>query len=216
MRHRLRTVFRPASAVLLLVALLALAGPGQLEAQERVTRTRHELGLWVGASNPVPGTATDEVLDANVGGGMFYRVNWPWVLLTELGASYSQYFSRSEQKLIVAPVYGALAYRLPIDFKVETYVKLGGGAAWLEVRPQNVSGWDPMGFAGLEFSLQASRRLRVGIRLDYHLVYEKHLDRPQNEIITLGNTDPRFQQTRDFEINNGHFFHFGLMVGFAF
>lgn len=201
-----------AAAALLLTVLL----PDALSAQETSSRLRHEFGLWVGASNPMPGTATDEVLDANIGGGGFYRINFPWIFLTELGFSWSQYDSRTEQQLLAFPLYGALVYQLPFSFKVQTFLKVGGGAAWLEVRPSNRSGWDPLFYAGTEFSLLASRRLRIGLRLDYELIYEKNLDQPQNEFQTLGNTDPRFQQNREFTLENGEFFHFGLMVSFIF
>lgn len=199
----------------LLVAFSALLLPEAVSAQDRASRLRHEIGLWIGASNPLPGSQIDEVLDANVGGGLFYRVNWPWVFHTELGASWAQYFSRSEQKLLTVPVYGALAYQLPFAFKVNTFLKLGGGGAWLEVRPANRSGWDPLFFAGLEFSILASRRLRVGLRMDYNLIYEKNQNPPSNELITLGNVDLRFQQTREFSVENGEFFHFGLMISFG-
>ncbi|MCB1309532.1 MAG: hypothetical protein KDK30_15185 [Leptospiraceae bacterium] len=197
------------------VTVVALL-PTALLSQERVSRKRHEVGLWIGASNPIPGTAVDDVLDANVGGGGFYRVNWPWVFYTELGFSWSQYFSQTTQKLTAVPVHLALAYRLPLDFKVQTYIKLGGGAAWLEVRPANRSGWEPLFFGGLEFSIPASRRLRVGLRLDYDLIYEKHLDPPpeaQYSYFFPGLEDPR-DQLEVYEIDNGHFFHFGLMVSF--
>ena len=202
--------------ILLIGLLCGSLASSPLSAQERPSRLRHEFGLWIGASNPVPGTRVDEILDANVGAGGFYRINWPWVLYTEFGFSWSQYFSRSSQKLTVAPVYGALAYELPIDFKVQSFVKLGGGGAWLEARPANRSGWDPMLYAGLEFSLAASRRLRVGLRLDYNLVYEKHLDPPQDQLFLLGTTDPRYLEAEIYEVDNGHFFHFGLFVSYAF
>lgn len=207
----------PGLALTALAFGIVLAVPAELAAQERPSRLRHEFGLWVGASNPVPGTAVDEVLDANVGGGGFYRINWPWVFYTEFGFSWSQYFSRTTQTLTAAPVYGALSYQLPIEFKVQTFLKLGGGAAWLEVRPANRSGWEPLLYSGVEFSIPASRRLRVGLRLDYNLIYEKHLDPPEtNWLLLLGNDDPRFQEAEVYEINNGHFFHFGLFVSYAF
>lgn len=208
----MRTLFSILVGGLLLLSL----GAGSLAAQDRPSRLRHEFGLWIGASNPMPGTRVDEILDANVGAGGFYRINWPSFLYTEFGFAWSQYFSRTTQKLTVAPVYGALVYQLPFEFKVNTFVKLGGGGAWLEVRPANRSGWDPLLYAGLEFSLAASRRLRVGLRLDYNLVYEKHLDPPRDELFIAGTTDPRFLEPEIYEVDNGHFFHFGLFVSYSF
>ncbi|MBX7059293.1 MAG: hypothetical protein K1X75_14605 [Leptospirales bacterium] len=206
------TIQRTAGAFLLAATVLA---PGVLQAQDRASRLRHELGFWFGASNPLPGSDVDAVLDANVGAGGFYRVNWPWIFHSEFGFSWAQYFSRGEQKLLTVPVYGALSYQLPFAFKVNTFLKLGGGGAWIEVRPANRSGWDPLFYAGLEFSILASRRLRVGLRIDYNLIYEKNQDPPPLYYLTLANTDPRFQQTQNFSVQNGEFFHFGLMLSFV-
>jgi hypothetical protein len=207
-----------------IILICALLQSLPLLAQELVSsRADNEFGFWLGASTPVPSTPLGEVLDGTIGGGMFYRNQWPWILYTEAGFSFAHYQSRTTQALTVAPFYLALAYRLPFSFKVQTFIKAGGGSAWLQVRPNNVEGWDPMGFFGLEFSIQPSRRFRIGLRLDYNLVYEKHLRNPQDDnlpiVLLLGGDleqELRYRQANRFKLENGHFFHFGLMMSFYF
>lgn len=202
--------------VLLLLSVLGAAPAIPLHAQEEGTGLKPEFGFWIGASNPMPMTPVDEVLDANIGGGLFYRIQWPWVFHLETGLSYANFRSRTTQSLTIMPVYGALDYQLPLAFQLNIFLKLGGGTAWLEVRPANKSGWDPMLFAGAEFSIQAGRKVRIGLRLDYNMIYEKHLEPPQEaELLRyFGTTDPRYQTNTNIRIHNGAFFHFGLMVSF--
>lgn len=209
----------------LLFLLILLAGAGDLFGQEAGGGgLKHELGFWIGASSPVAGTPVDNVLQSTIGGGGFYRINWPWVFYTEFGSSYSVYFSRTTQKLEFAPVYGALAYRLPIPMRLNVFLKAGGGAAHLVIRPDNLQGWEPMAYGGLEFSLQASKRLRIGLRLDYELVYENGLQDSQQRDLAYTyyfvnrdpsqSIDPRFFPVNRSNGNNGSFFQFGLMISF--
>ncbi|MBI3394895.1 MAG: hypothetical protein HY042_03590, partial [Spirochaetia bacterium] len=64
-------------------------------ATQRQSKYYPEFGFWVGASNPVPGTALDQVLDPNIGGGFFMRFRWPWIFHMEFGFSYAHYSSRT-------------------------------------------------------------------------------------------------------------------------
>lgn len=197
--------------------LFAAVSPVFAQQEKTGTKLHPEFGFWVGASNPMPGTELDDQLDSNIGGGFFYRIRFPWILLTEVGFSYAQYFSRATQSLTVVPVYGALVYQLPLPFRMQIFLKLGGGQAYVTVRPENRYGWDPLGFAALEFSLQAARSFRVGLRLDYNLVYEANKNRPSTAdqlLIISGNYDPRYQAGKEWKSSNGHFFHFGLMLSF--
>jgi hypothetical protein len=187
-------------------------------------RINNELGFWFGGSNPMPGTELDRILDSNVGMGGFYRVNWPWVFHLEGGFSYSYYTSRTTAKVTVMPVYGAVDYLIPIPWKLQTFFKLGGGYAYLNVRPDNKEAWEPMGFAGLEFSLLATRHFRIGLRIDYNVIYENYNDKPtQNDYITYWQLsrgyipttyDPRYNSYDRFRLKNGAFFHFGIMMSF--
>jgi hypothetical protein len=210
----LKSRIRTAAGVALL--LLAVQSASAQE-QQSVSRIRHELGFWIGASSPLPGTELDTVLDSNLGGGLFYRFSWPWVFYTEFGTSYANYFSRGTQSATIVPLYGALAYPINLPIRMQMFLKLGGGTSYVLVRPTNRQGWEPLGYAGLEFSLLAGRRFRIGLRLDYNMVYEKHLNDPQRPLlpVSLGTTDPRYQQTAYFKKRNGHFFHFGLMTSFV-
>ncbi|MBE7439970.1 MAG: hypothetical protein HS115_16070 [Spirochaetales bacterium] len=211
---------RPTLKALLWLLLLNVP----LGAQELIqSRASNEFGFWLGASAPVPATPYSEVLDGTIGGGLFYRVEWPWVFHTEAGFSFSHYQSRTTQAATIAPFYLALAYRLPFPWKVQTFLKAGAGSAYIQVRPNNLQGWDPLGYAGLEFSLQPTRRFRIGLRLDYNLVYEEHLKNPQDEnlplVLLLGGSleqELRYREANRFKLENGHFFHFGLMMSFYF
>lgn len=200
-----------------LFLFLSLTQAVSAQDQQSVSRIRHELGFWIGASSPLPGTELDTVLDSNLGGGLFYRFSWPWVFYTEFGTSYANYFSRGTQSATVVPVYGALAYPIMLPIRMQMFLKLGGGTSYVLVRPTNRQGWEPLGYAGLEFSLLAGRRFRIGLRLDYNMVYEKHLKDPERPILPLspGTNDARYQQTAYFKKRNGHFFHFGLMTSFV-
>ena len=191
------------------------ANPGRID---------NELGFWLGGSNPVPGTELDGILDSNVGLGGFYRISWPWVFHLESGFSYSYYSSRTTARATIIPVYGAVDYLLPIPWKLQTFLKLGGGSAFVSIRPDNKQGWEPLTYAGIEFSLLASRHFRIGLRLDYNLIYEQNSDKPtQNDYITLWqlskkrlptSMDPRYNSYERFRLKNGEFFHFGIMMSF--
>ncbi|MBI3396063.1 MAG: hypothetical protein HY042_09530, partial [Spirochaetia bacterium] len=123
---------------------------------------------------------------------------------------------RTTDSLSLLPVYGALSYQLPMPFRLQVFLKLGGGAAQVEVRPVNKIGWDPLLFAGMEFSIQAAKSFRVGLRIDYDLVYERNKNRqdPADILIYGGTTDPRYMSNRNFQNTDGRFFNFGLMMSF--
>jgi len=199
----------------LLGSLLLITGGGIVSLQAQESR-KHELGVWIGASNPAPSSQLSGVLDSSIGGGMFYRIQWPWVFHVEFGFSYSVYQSRTTQTLTVLPAYGALVYQLPLPFRIQVFLKAGGGSAYLNVRPQNKSGWDPLFYGGLEFSILAGRRLRIGLRLDYNVVYEKNQDPPVEARYPFfpGSTDPRYQNANYFQLTNGSLFHFGIFLSF--
>lgn len=197
--------------------VMALLLPAALQAQPFQEELKREAGFWMGGSFPVPGTEMDDVLDSNLGAGGFYRLYWPSPFLLETGFSYAAYKSETTQQLITVPVYAALVYPLPWVQRFSLMVKLGGGASYLEVRPINKSGWDPMLFGGFEFSILAARRFRVGLRIDTYYIYESFRSEPEElRYLRLlqGSYDDRFYQTKEFEINNPAFYNFGLMISF--
>ncbi len=120
-----------------------------------------EFGFWLGGTFPAPGSPMDSLLDSSMGFGFFYRVYWPSPFLLEFGTSYGNYPSLTTQRLISIPVYVAFNYPVPILNRFQLLAKLGLGGSYLEIRPNNVSGWDPILYGGLEFSILASKRFKV-------------------------------------------------------
>lgn len=164
-------------------------------------RFKPQLGIWFGPVTPVPGSKLSEVLTTSLGGGMFLRANIPSnTLRIEIGGSYSYYTSRTVARLHSIPVYGALVYTLPINLPLSFHVKGGGGGNFLRNYPEGAKNWLPFGYLGFETSFPAGKFVNIGVRADYYLVYEKHLSPPANN--------------PNYEIYNGHFFNFGLMVNF--
>lgn len=202
--------------ILSATALFLILIPVSLFAQDEFSERNHEFGFWVGGSFPVPSTGYDDVIDSNVGAGGFYRINWPLVFMTEFGFSYTSYFSQTTQAVNIAPVHLSLVYPLPLPFRMQVMVKGGLGSTHVTVRPMNKQGWIPSAYGGLEFSIMASRRLRVGLRLDYNYLHENHLSPPREQEWArwIATEDLRYR-TDNFEVRDGHFYHFGLMVSFV-
>ena len=113
-----------------------------------------ELGFFLGASNPVPGSDAARALDSSLGIGMFGRMQWPWILYTELGANYTTYLSTTERRLTTVPVYGTLGYKLPLDLPISIFLKAGGGYSYTVARPANTVKWIPMSVLGTELADQ--------------------------------------------------------------
>lgn len=180
-------------------AVSATAVYSQVETE--AWRFKPQIGIWFGPVTPVPGSKLAEVLTTSLGGGMFLRGNLPSnTLRTEIGASYSYYTSRTVARLHSIPVYGALVYTLPINLPLQFHIKGGAGGNFLRNYPEGARNWLPFGYAGFETSFPAGRLVNIGVRADYYFVYEKHLSPPANN--------------PDYQIYNGHFFNFGLMVNF--
>jgi hypothetical protein len=177
-------------------------------------RRKPEIGAWLGATNPFPGTPTQQLLDTSLGFGAFARMPWPYFLYTEFGTSYSVYQSQTERGLTTIPVYAALAYQLPFDLPVKFFIKGGGGQAYVVARPANTARWNDLIYGGFEASFIAGRKVRIGIRLDYNKIMETNLDTPSNFNIPLQSPfdDPRLSNPANFQLRNADFFHFGLMV----
>ncbi len=205
--------------VVIFVALLLLWPGEEAEAQSRPSLLKNEIGLVINATSPFPGTELEDVLRANIGLGAIHRWAWPAILFTELGFSWSFHDSETEQNLTYFPLFLALGYRYNVKSRLSLMFKMGGGAANLQVRPANKSGWEPLFYSGFEASILATPRLRIGLRLDYNYVYEKDLDPPaetaERQPLPPG-SDSRFAEAQDFKIINGQFFHFGLTVLVAY
>ena len=150
-----------------------------------------QVGLWFGPITPIYTTGND--VDTNLGGGLFFRYNIPVKSLKAgIDGSYQFFKSRGVNTLSLWPVYGNLLYRLPSfkRFPVRLQLKAGGGASYVKIRPDRVHQWDPMGMLGVEGSFPAGRVLNIGLRIDYLLIFEKHINgsKKNGHIINTGIT----------------------------
>ncbi len=177
-------------------------------------KRKPEIGVWIGATNPFPGTPSQQLLDTSLGAGAFARLPWPYFLYTEFGTNYSVYLATTERSLTTIPVYGALAYQLPLDLPVKFFVKAGGGEAYVVARPANTARWDPMIYGGFEASFIAGRKVRIGIRLDYNKIMETNIKVPNEYSYPLQSPydDYRLSNPAQYQLRNADFFLFGLMV----
>ncbi|MDZ4725369.1 MAG: hypothetical protein SH817_04390 [Leptospira sp.] len=185
------------------------------ETVEDYNKRRYEVGGWVGAGNPFPGTKTIELLDTTLGGGLYGRIPFPYMFYTEFGTSYAVFLSKSERGLTTIPLYAALAYRIPVELPIQFFVKAGGGQAYVVARPSDTARWNPLVYAGLEASFIAGKRIRIGVRFDYNQIRETSLDVPDTYRIPLASPydDPRLLNPNYYRLENADFFYFGLMVG---
>jgi hypothetical protein len=202
------------STLLFFISFLLSSASGLAAVEKEEDKRKYEIGFWLGASNPFPGTPSQQVLDTSLGFGLFTRIPWPYFLYTEIGGSYSVYLSQTERALSTIPVYGALAYQIPLELPVKFFIKAGGGGAYVTARPANTSRWNPMYYGGLEASFIAGRKVRIGIRLDYNKILESNLDVPNEYRIPLQSVadDPRLFNPAEYRLKDADFFHFGLMV----
>ncbi|TGK30981.1 hypothetical protein EHQ12_05945 [Leptospira gomenensis] len=194
------------------------AEAGEEDPEEKIEgyydNRKSEIGVWLGASNPWPGSETQKYLDTTLGGGFFFRIPWPWIFYLEMGAFYANYLSATERALTTIPVYLALGYKLPIDLPISFILRAGGGEAFVVARPSNTSRWDPMVLVGLETSFVAGKKIRIGIRIDYNKIYESHLDAPEESKYYYASpyADSRLSNPNYYRVVDAEFFQFGLMV----
>jgi hypothetical protein len=136
---------------------------------------RPQIGVWFGPVTPV--YTTYDVVDSNLGAGLYYRINLPYKpLKVGFDVSYQEHQSRGVNEINLMPTYVNLLYRLPIDFPLNFQLKVGAGSCYVKIKPDNLSQRDPMFMTGFEMSFPAGRYINVGLRIDYLLIYEKHLD----------------------------------------
>ena len=202
----------------LFICGLSLLSPiFELSAQQ-VEKSKPEIGFWVGAANPRPGAETSTILDTTLGFGLFTRFHWPYIFYTEVGASMANYLSQTERGLFTAPVHAALCYKLPFELPVSIFLKAGGGAAYVIARPANTGRCDPMSMLGTEVSFVAGRKVRIGLRIDYQVIYEtfgvSRDPATQYPYASPNDRDARLSQPNYYQLKNGEFFNFALMVSF--
>lgn len=178
-----------------------------------------EFGFWLGGSFPTPGSKTEKIFNSSMSFGLFYRYYWPRPFHLEFGGSYANYKSLSMQQLTTVPIYLSLNYPFPFFTKFQFLGKIGIGASYLEIRPNNLNGWDPLIYAGFDFAIFASKRFKVGLRLDGYYIYDSFRDKPREiEYLYLlpGTYDFRIQNSIKYKNQNVAFYNFGLMVSFLF
>lgn len=178
-----------------------------------------EFGFWLGGSFPAPRTQEERVFNSSMSFGIFYRYYWPRPFHLELGTSYANYKSINMQQLTLIPLYLSLNYPFPIFTKFQLLGKLGLGVSYLEIRPNNLSGWDPMLYLGLDFAIFASKRFKVGLRLDGYYIYDAFRNKPKEleYLFSLpGTYDYRIQQSLNYKNKNIAFYNFGLLISFLF
>ncbi len=136
---------------------------------------RPQVGIWFGPVTPLFELA-DQV-DTSLGVGGYFRYNTFFQSLKiSIDSSYQRHDSKSTSEVAIAPVYGSLVYWLPLNFPINFQLKAGAGGCWVSVLPDNKSQWDPMYTFGAEMSFPAGNRFNIGLRLDYHVVYEKYIE----------------------------------------
>lgn len=163
--------------MLLLVFSFCIASGAGLSARPRQGSDPFllpQVGFWIGAASPV--YTTWNTVDNSLVGGVFTRINL-WTLPLKLGvdASYEKHDSRGVNGIELAPVYGSLIYRLPIDSLISFQLKAGAGGSFVRVWPDNLSQWDPLFTFGGEFSFPAGSIANIGLRIDYLYLWEQHI-----------------------------------------
>ncbi|HQO41077.1 MAG TPA: hypothetical protein PK986_11455 [Spirochaetota bacterium] len=133
-----------------------------------------QLGIWYGPVTPIFGTG--ELLEPDMGLGVFFRYNLPFdSVKLGLDASYQEYKSSGVNELTMFPVYLNALYLLPFDLPVRLQGKAGAGMCHLHMEPDGVNQWEPMFMMGAEVSFPAGKLANIALRVDYIFVYEEYM-----------------------------------------
>ncbi|MES0489344.1 MAG: outer membrane beta-barrel protein [Leptospirales bacterium] len=189
---------------LAIVAILLIGKPLFGQYEEKAYHPNIRMGFWFGPVAPFPGTEMANRLGTYLGGGVFGRMNIPAIPFeAELGISYNSYRSDTTAELTTIPLYLAILYRIPIRSELDINLKVGGGASYAKNFPEKHQNILPLLYTGFDLSFAAGRKTRIGLKVDYNLLYEKHLDIPANA-------------PSDYTLYNGHMLNIGLMLSFRF
>lgn len=140
---------------------------------------RPQIGAWFGPITPM--FKTGDNLETNLGGGGFFRYNLPIdSLKVGLESSYQKFDSKGVDELRLIPAYMNLVYLLPFNFPVRAQVKGGAGFCHVEMKPDKISQWDPMFSTGVEISFPAGKMANIALRIDYMLIFERHIEGAKN------------------------------------
>lgn len=134
-----------------------------------------QLGIWYGPVTPV--FETGELLEPDMGVGLFFRYNLPFESVKlGLDTSYQEYKSTGVNELTMVPVYLNALYLLPFDLPVRLQGKAGAGMCSLYMEPDKINQWEPMFMAGAEVSFPAGKLANIAMRVDYIFIYEKYMN----------------------------------------
>lgn len=140
---------------------------------------RPQIGAWFGPITPM--FKTGDKLETNLGGGGFFRYNLPLdSLKVGFESSYQKFKSQGVDELQLIPAYMNLVYLLPFNFPVRAQVKGGAGFCHVEMKPDKISQWDPMFSTGVEISFPAGKMANIALRIDYMLIFERHIEGAKN------------------------------------
>ena len=175
--------------VIIVTLVVCTASPLLARRKSQDFFLKPQAGVWFGPITPVYTTSED--VETRLGGGVFARYNLPWAPL-KLGvdASYQHFKSQGVKELTLWPVYGNLLFRLPINLPLAFQFKLGAGGSSVEIQPEDQRQWDPLFMVGVEGSFPAGKWVNIGLRIDYLLIYEKHIEGAQRNgnIVNTGIT----------------------------
>jgi len=136
---------------------------------------RPQIGGWFGPITPI--YKTGDLVDASIGGGLFFRYNTPYrPIKVGVDSSYQFFPSKGVNRMHFIPLYASAIYLLPLNLPVKLQVKGGFGGAYIHIFPDDRGRWDPLFMTGIEMSFPAGRVINIGARIDYIYVYEGYLD----------------------------------------
>jgi len=173
--------------VLLSVIIILMATSAFAQRSRKDYFLKPQVGLWFGPITPIGSTA--DLVDANIGGGVFFRYNTPLrSLKVGLDSSYQSFPSKGVNHLRFVPVYANAIYLLPFNLPVKLQVKGGFGGGYLHIEPDDASRWNPIFTGGIEMSFPAGRIINIGLRIDYIYIYEGYMEGSQQggHIINTG------------------------------
>jgi len=163
--------------VILILASIVLFSAADLSAavSRKKYFTNPQLGVWYGPVTPIFKTA--DLLNPDMGIGLFFRYNLP-VESVKIGldTSFQEYKSDGVNGLTMFPVYANALYLLPFDLPVRLQLKAGSGMCHMYMEPDEISQWDPMFMTGLEVSFPAGKMANIALRVDYLFIYEEYMD----------------------------------------
>ena len=177
-----------------------------------------DIGFFFGSSNPFPNTKLENILNPTLDFGLFTRFPF-YKLYTELNIKSNTYLSDGEAAVMAIPVFASLSYELPLGWPLDLFIKAGGGSAYTVTRPSNLARWNPIGFLGFETSFVTANTTRIGLRIDYNIIYETQL-KSQNLVadylyLQASLVEPRFYRLRqEQKLYNAEFFDFNLVISF--